>query len=318
MLPRPSLHLYSEGLVEGASINTQNLRCLSIRSFDAVVPDPKKPATPLKANAYYGTAQAAPMSVDSFCYDAQNRLVAFRSFIKDKDGMRSGGINDVTYTNTDTGTIQVVNYPDLPGTTVTTLFRNGAIVWSQTYGRGMMAVEERHSQEGTMQMVRAKSFIMPWHLKRTEEPTAGGGLHTCTFVPRGNDTTTASIQIADYDAQHQPLVSYTLTPRPQRDADGQVVYDTSNYIAYHYDKAGRLTAIGDTYKMEYEGKETWPARIEQQTAKGSVHWQLRYKMEAGRPAEVLMYERLPLPKSAKGSAYYYELRKKFTVGYHLQ
>jgi hypothetical protein len=314
--PKPLIRLYSEGLAEGITLHPGEARCIVIRSFEAAPPRPK-PGDSLRAGGFYGSALPNPQSIDSFCYDQARRLVRYRSFARGKDGMALTGNFDASFVSTDSGLLQTISYADMPGTTVTTLSNNDEIIWSHTFGRGMLAVEERHARFGGRREVSEKSFLLPWHRKRTEAPIAGGGWHVSTFVPRGPDTSVAAIQVADYDARHQPLLSYTLTPRPGGKSAGRIQYDTSDYVEYSYDKSGRLTAIGNVLRLEYGSKGTLPEVIVDSNAAGKppAYWRVRYKSEGDRPTEVLLYERKPAPKAAKAPAYYFELHKKFEIAY---
>jgi hypothetical protein len=311
--PRPLIRLYHAGLAEGIALDPGNARCIIIRSFDAAEPKKNAPDS-LRAGAFLGTAMSSPQSIDSFCYDDARRLVRYRSFSRGKDGMALAGNYDASFVTTDSGLLQTISYADMPGTTVTTLSNNDEIIWSHTFGRGMLAVQEQHARFGDQRIVTEKSFLLPWHRKRIEEPLAGGGWRKSTFVPRGTDTTTASIQIADYDAQHRPLASFTLTPIRGSEASGRLQYDTSHFIAYRYDKTGRLTAAGNDLKVEYNGAESWPQSITESQGSAPVNSFVRYKLEDGRITQALVYERMALPKSAK-PANYYELRRKIEVSY---
>lgn len=315
--PKPSIRLYQAGLAEGLIIQPNGARCLVLRSYDATVPQRnKQEMQSLKAGGYYGSASGTPRLTDSFCYDATQRLTHYNSVARDAKGLRPMGNYDAKFESTDTGEVQVINFPDLPGTTVTTLFRNQEPVWSQTYGRGMLAVQEQYTRTGNRVEVVGKSFIMPWHLKRIEEQQPDGGMLIQRFVPQGPDTNGSVIEYARYNSQKQPLSSCSLKPRR---VSGQYtgIYDTSESYAYQYDKEHRLTRVGDVLQLKYEDKGAWPEDIIDSTKGGSAptHWRIRYTRQGDRLSEVLVYERQKLPKPGKGGAYYFELKSKYELSY---
>ncbi|MBS1616069.1 MAG: hypothetical protein JST06_08140 [Bacteroidetes bacterium] len=315
--PKPSIGLYQAGLAEGIVIQPNGARCIVLRSYDAPQPERnKQELQSLKADGYYGTASGTARLTDSFCYDAAQRLIHYNAVARDAKGLRPMGNYDAQFENTDTGDVQRITFPDLPGTTVTTLFRNQEPVWSQTYGRGMLAVQEQYTRSGNRTEVMAKSFIMPWHLKRVEERQPDGGMLIQRFMPQGPDTNGSIIEYALYNSRQQVLSSCSLKPRR---VSGQYtgIYDTSVSYTYQYDKEHRLTRVGDVLQLKYTDKDAWPDDIIDSTkgVKTPTHWRIRYNKEGDQLREVLVYERRKLPKATKGGAYYFELKSRYELNY---